>query len=112
MADDPARSTSFAKSLDPDKPEKSISSEFNRHAAGLQRELPLQGGKDGRTPENMVQKDRPAPALTPNGMSRQQPDREAYNARLEQERQRMLDRNKAAVERTKGSAEKDHDKEL
>jgi hypothetical protein len=112
MADDPARSTSFAKSLDPDQPEKSISSEFNRHAAGLQRELPLQGGKDGGTPENMVQKDRPAPQLTPDGRTRQQPDRESYNARLEQNRQLVKARNDAAMQRTKSSTEKDHDKEL
>jgi hypothetical protein len=113
MADDPGRTTSFAKSLDPDQPQKSIQSEFNRNAAGVQRDLPLQGGGLNRDApdKQMVQKDQPAPALTPNGMTREQPDRQSYNARLEQERERVKVRNEAAVARSRGP-EKDRDKDM
>jgi hypothetical protein len=113
MADDPGRTTSFAKSLDPEQPQKTVQPEFNRNAAGLQRELPLQGGALNRdaADKQMVQKDQPALQLTPNGMTRQQPDREAYNTRLEQERQRLKDRNMAAVNRMRGP-EKDRDKDM
>jgi hypothetical protein len=112
MADEPGRTTSFAKSLDPDQPQKSISSEFNRNAAGVQRDLPLQGGALNRDADKqMVQKDQPASHLRPNGLTREQPDRQSYNARLEQERQRVKVRNEAAVNRAKGP-EKDRDKDM
>jgi hypothetical protein len=113
MAADPGRTTSFAKSLDPDPPQKSISSDFNRNAAGVQRELPLRGGALNKDADDkqMVQKDQPAPHLTPNGTAREQPDRQSYNARLEQERDRVKVRNEAAVARARGP-EKDRDRDM
>jgi hypothetical protein len=113
MADTPARTTSFAKSLDPEPPQQSALPAFNRHAAGLEPEPPPQAQIDRNADAaQMVQKDRPVPALTPDAMTRQQPDRQSYNVRLEQERQRLMDRNMAAVQRAKGSIDKDRDREL